>query len=354
MKPLELAGAQAGVVTRPVSIAYLCGVRIEPHERLTALVVRDGRAVLLVPELERDHAAADAQGVEIATWRDGEDPAALLAELVGPADRLAVERGHITLGLAERLRDALDVSEFADLDQELRRRRLLKTPEEIALLERAAAITDEVCAATLASLRPGASELEVAGAVLGRIADAGAEPSFPPLIQSGPNSALPHLGPTPRRLEPGDLVVVDIGAAWRGYKADITRMAVLGEPAPRQREVHDLVLRAHDAGIAAIRPGVLAGDVDAAARAVIEAAGAGGRFIHRTGHGLGLDGHEDPNFTPGEKTVLEAGMVATVEPGVYVPGWGGVRIEDDVVVEPAGARALTALEHGLFIANATA
>jgi Xaa-Pro aminopeptidase/Xaa-Pro dipeptidase len=130
-------------------------------------------------------------------------------------------------------------------------------------------------------------------------------------------------------------------------------MAVLGEPTPRQREIHELVLRAHDAAIAAIRPGVAAGEVDAAARRLIDAAGEGSRFIHRTGHGLGLDGHEEPNFAPGAGTVLEPGMVATVEPGLYVPGWGGVRIEDDVVVEAAGARPLTRSNPSLLVVNAT-
>jgi len=185
--------------------------------------------------------------------------------------------------------------------------------------------------------------------VLGRIAEAGAQPSFDPLVQSGPNSALPHLGPTARRLEAGDLVVIDIGAAWQGYKADITRMAVIGEPSPKQREVHALVLEAHDRAVAAVRPGIAAAEVDAAARAVIEAAGLGELFIHRTGHGLGLDGHEEPNFTPGEQMVLQAGMVGTIEPGVYEPGWGGVRIEDDIVVEDSGCRLLTALDHGLHV-----
>ena len=341
------------LVTRPVSIAYLTGLRIEPHERLAALVRRGGRTVLLVPELERDHAAAEAGDVEVVVWRDGDDPVDALAELIGPADVLAVERGHITLRLAEELRSRLDISEFADLDDELRRLRMVKSPDEIALLQKAAAITDSVCAATLEALRPGQTELEVEGAVLARIADAGAEPSFGPLIQSGPNGALPHLGPTSRRLEPGDLVVVDVGAAWRGYKGDITRMAVLGPPDAEQRRLHDLVLRAHDLGLATVRPGVQAGEVDLAARGVIEQAGEGERFIHRTGHGLGLDGHEEPNFAPGDETVLGPGMVATIEPGVYIQGWGGVRIEDDVVVTDSGSRSLTQLGTALFVVNAT-
>ena len=346
-------GASAACITRPVSIAYLTGVRIEPHERLLALAVRPDASVLVVPALEHEHATADARDAEVRSWRDGEDALALLAEALGPADRLAVETDHISFGRAEELRQRLDVSSFLDAGEEIRRRRLVKTPEEIARLERAARLTDEVCEWLLGRLRPGLSELEVAGLALGRIAEAGAQPSFDPLVQSGPNSALPHLGPTGRRLERGDLVLLDLGAAWEGYKGDITRMAVIGEPDARQREIHALVLAARDRGFEAVRPGAAAGEVDAAARAVIEAAGHGERFIHRTGHGLGLDGHEEPNFTAGDQTVLRPGMVATIEPGVYIPGWGGVRIEDDVVVEAAGARSLTALARDLRSIDAT-
>ena len=346
-------GAQAACITRPVSIAYLTGVRIEPHERLLALAVRPDRAVLVVPALEREHARQEVQGAEIVSWQDGEDALGALATALGPSDTLAVESEHMTLGMSEALRERLDVSRFVEAGEEIRRRRLIKTPEEIARLEEAARLTDEITAWVLAQLRPGLSELEVAGMVLGRIAEAGAQPSFDPLVQSGPNSALPHLGPTGRRLEAGDLVVIDIGAAWQGYKADITRMAVIGDPSAKQREVHALVLEAHDRALAAVRPGIAAAEVDAAARAVIDAAGKGALFIHRTGHGLGLDGHEEPNFTPGERTQLEPGMVGTIEPGVYEPGWGGVRIEDDVVVEASGARSLTALDRALYVVNAT-
>jgi Xaa-Pro aminopeptidase/Xaa-Pro dipeptidase len=142
-------------------------------------------------------------------------------------------------------------------------------------------------------------------------------------------------------------VLIDCGAAWEGYKADITRTVAVGPVERRQREVHDAVLGAHDAALAAVRAGVSAGDVDRAAREVIDAAGFGELFIHRTGHGLGLEAHEDPSLDPGSATVLESGMVITVEPGVYVPGWGGVRIEDDVVVEEGGCRLLTNAVRGL-------
>jgi Xaa-Pro aminopeptidase/Xaa-Pro dipeptidase len=155
--------------------------------------------------------------------------------------------------------------------------------------------------------------------------------------------------PTGRKLSAGDLVLLDFGAAFDGYKADTTRMAVVGEPGEKDAEIHRLVLEAHDAAIAAVRAGTTTGAVDAAARRVIDAAGMGDRFFHRTGHGLGLEEHEDPSLDPGSSTVLEVGMVFTIEPGVYIPGWGGVRIEDDVVVEPSGCRLLTKADRSLRV-----
>jgi Xaa-Pro aminopeptidase/Xaa-Pro dipeptidase len=152
-----------------------------------------------------------------------------------------------------------------------------------------------------------------------------------------------------RPLASGDLVLLDFGAAFEGYRADTTRVAAVGQPNARQREIHGLVLAAHDAAIAAVRPGATTGEVDSAARGVIEAAGLGDRFFHRTGHGLGLETHEDPSLDPGSQTKLEVGMVFTVEPGIYIPGWGGVRIEDDVVVEEDGCRLLTKADRSLRV-----
>ena len=144
-------------------------------------------------------------------------------------------------------------------------------------------------------------------------------------------------------------MLIDYGAAYAGYKADSTRMAVIGEPSARHREIHEVVLHAHDAAIAQVRPGATTGDVDAAARRVIEQAGYGKQFFHRVGHGLGLEGHEDPSLDPGSRTVLEAGMVFTIEPGVYIPGFGGVRIEDDVVVQTGGCLVLTSSDRSLRV-----
>jgi Xaa-Pro dipeptidase len=350
---MEEAGAAAAYVTDPTSIAYLTGFHAEPMERLMALAVRPTGATLIVPGLETDAASAAAAGVEVRGWRDGEDPHALVAEALGTGrPRLAVETEHLTLAAYDRLSDRVDPGEIVDATGALRELRLRKTPDELDLLAQAARLTDQVTERVLGRLRAGLSELQVAALLDEAIAEAGAEPAFPSLVQSGPNSAQPHLRPTSRRLAAGDLVLLDFGAAWRGYRADTTRMAVVGEPTPRQREVHGAVLEAHDRAIAAVRAGATAGTVDGAARAVLEEAGLGANFVHRTGHGLGLEAHEGPSLDPGSALVLEPGMVCTIEPGAYLAGWGGVRIEDDVAVTEDGCRVLTQAARELVVVPA--
>jgi Xaa-Pro aminopeptidase len=349
---MEAHDAGAAFLTDPISIAYLTGFSTNPHERLMALVVRDGRAVLVVPSLETASAAAAARGVSISPWRDGENPwEPVMVALRGSTGRLAVEMDHLSLARWHSLHPMVLGGAPIDAGVELRRLRARKSADEIARLEQAARITDDVTQRAFAELRAGRTELEVAAAIEQGIAAAGARPSFETIVQSGPNSAQPHLRPGERRLAAGDLVLLDFGAASGGYRADTSRTFALGEPDARQREVHALVLAAHDAAVACVRPGVTAGEVDEAARAVIRAGGLADAFIHRVGHGLGLEAHEDPSLDPGGETVLEEGMVVTIEPGVYVAGWGGVRIEDDVVVEAGGARLLTRADRSLRVAG---
>ncbi len=339
----------AAYVTGPVSIAYLTGVRAEPYERLMALVVKRDHATLILPAIERENAERTKTDAEIVSWRDGEDPYRLVQAALRGSTRLAVEKEHLTLAAAEALSDRLEVREMVDVAPEIRRLRRTKSPGELETIARAAAITDAATEEVLDRLRAGQTELEVAVMLGASIGAGGGTLAFETLVLSGPNSALPHGRASSRRLGAGDLVLLDFGAAYDGYRADTTRVAVIGEPSARQREIHALVLAAHDAAIAAVRAGATTGDVDSAARALIEAAGLGERFFHRTGHGLGLETHEDPSLDPGSKTVLEAGMVFTVEPGVYIPGWGGVRIEDDVVVEAGGCRLLTTAGRSLRV-----
>ncbi len=336
-------------LSSPVSIAYLTGLFANPHERLMGLAIRGERATLIVPALERQKAAERAQHAEVESWRDGEDPYALVAEALGGAVEIGVEKEHLSLHAAEVITTRTGASELVDVGGEIRRLRLTKNDDEVEKLARAAAITDAAGEQVLARLRAGQSEVDAAFMIGSVIVELGGALAFPSLVQSGPNSALPHLEPSNRKLARGDFVLLDFGAAFAGYKADMTRMAVVGEPNPKQREIHKVVLEAHDAAIAAVRPGVTTGDVDAAARRVIDAAGYGENFFHRIGHGLGLEDHEDPSMDPGSHTALEPGMVFTVEPGIYIPGFGGVRIEDDVVVTEGGCRVLTQADRSLRV-----
>ena len=338
-----MAGQQleAAYLTNPITIAYLTGFFCHPAERLLALVVRPERAVLIVPGLERLRAEATATGVEIRDWKDGEDPYALVADALGGTPSIGVEKDHITLAAVETLRDRLDVEETLDAGTVLRRLRLRKSPAEVELLQRAAQITDQAAARVFDQIRPGMTEAEVSMLLTNAMVDAGGTPSFESLVQFGSNSALPHGGGGGRRLAPGDLVLLDFGAAWQGYCADITRMGVVGEPSEEIQRMYDAVLRGHDAAVAVVRAGITAGEVDAAARDAITEAGYGDRFVHRVGHGLGLEVREDPSLDPGSPQRLEEGMVITIEPGVYVEGLGGIRIEDDVLVELDGGRVLT-------------
>ena len=336
-------------VTRPVSIAYLTGFEANPHERLMALTIRADGATLIVPALEEQNAKSHVSNTDVVGWRDGEDAYELVKRSMGPLSEIGVEKDHLTLLAAEQLTSRTGASELVDVGPELRRLRLIKNDGEIAKLQRAADITDEAYERVISRIRPGQTEVDVALMIAAAIGELGGTLSFRPLVQSGPNSALPHVEPSGRKLAPGDFVLLDFGGAFEGYKADTTRMAVIGEPDRKQLEIHELVLAAHDAAIAAVRAGVTTGDVDAAARGVIDGGGHGPEFFHRIGHGLGLEDHEDPSVDPGSDRALEPGMTFTIEPGVYIAGWGGVRIEDDVVVEEGGCRVLTKADRSLRV-----
>ncbi len=342
----------AAYVTKPVSIAYLTGFHAEPFERLMALAVRPETATLIVPAIEGEKASRLVDQAEIVAWRDGEDPLALVRAALDGCAEIGVEKDHMTVQSAELLVARTAAREMMDAGPEIRRLRRIKSAGEIETLARAAEITDAAGEAVIARMRPGQTELEVSVLIGSAIGELGGTLAFESLVQSGPNSALPHGRPTGRRLGAGDFVLLDFGAAFDGYRADTTRMAVVGEPSPKHVEIHGLVLAAHDAAIAAVRAGTPAGAVDAAARLVIDSAGMGDLFFHRVGHGLGLEAHEEPSLDPGSTTVLEAGMVFTIEPGIYMPGWGGVRIEDDIVVEDGGCRVLTQADRSLRVIEA--
>jgi Xaa-Pro aminopeptidase len=220
--------------------------------------------------------------------------------------------------------------------------RQIKDREEVAEIRQAVRYAEKAFAAIRVTLRPEQTEKEIADALDYQLRRFGARgSSFPPIVAAGPRGALPHATPGDEPVGEQESVLIDWGAAGRLYKSDLTRVLVTGRISPKLRRIYGLVLAAQTQAIAAIGPGVAAQEVDAVARGVIAAAGYGRRFGHGLGHGLGLEVHEAPRLTAASSTVLQAGMVVTVEPGIYLPGWGGVRIEDDVLVTRRGHEVLT-------------
>jgi Xaa-Pro dipeptidase len=228
--------------------------------------------------------------------------------------------------------------------------RLIKDADEIAAMRRAVEITERALDDVLDAVRVGMTERQIDNLLTQALQQRGAEGlAFEPLIQSGPNSALPHATAGERAVQAGDVLLLDFGVTFGGYLSDITRTFVVGQALDEIKKIYELVKQANTAGRAAAKPGVSGQDVDRAARKVIEDAGYGQYFTHRTGHGLGLEGHEPPYMVEGNVVPLAVGNTFTIEPGIYVPGLGGVRIEDDLVVTENGAESLTTYDRELRI-----
>lgn len=331
---------------------YVSGVDLHHSERLNLLVIpREGRPAALAPNFE----APALEGLDLALydWRDEEGPRKALGALVQDLGldglRLGIEYAEMRYGEAEWLRQAAPECRLTPADAFLTSLRITKDADEIAAMRRAIEITERALAATIETIRPGQSEAEVAAELQIQLFRAGSEGNaFSPLVVSGARSANPHFGPSDKRLEPGDVLILDCGATWGGYVGDITRCVAL-EPVPEEVvRIYELCRAANRAGRAAVAPGVSCESVDAAARGVIAAGGYGSHFIHRTGHGIGLETHEPPFIVAGNQTPLTPGMTFTVEPGIYVPGMGGVRVEDNVLVTDGGSECLTTFSRELI------
>jgi Xaa-Pro aminopeptidase len=349
------AGVDALLMAPGADLRYLLGASGSSYERLTCLVLPAASRppVLVVPKLEAPGYAAvptDELGVEIATWVDDEDPYALVASLAGGASRVALgdvlPAMHV-LGLRGALPD-VDQVLAGPIVRELRMR---KDAAEIAALHRAGAAIDRVHARMAEFVRVGRTEAAAGADIAAAIVEEGHVTADFVVVGAGPNGASPHHAVSDRVIEAGDVVVVDIGGpVAEGYCSDSTRTYVLGEP--REKDVagtYAVLQAAQRAAVHAVRPGVLAQDVDAAARTIIAEAGFGEYFIHRTGHGIGLDVHEDPYIVAGNTLPLEPGMAFSVEPGIYQPGRWGARIEDIVVVTADGVEPLNNRPHELTV-----
>lgn len=336
---LKEKGLAAVLIMQPENCRYLSGFT----GTAGALLIDRQKCYLLTDFRYLEQAAAECPGWEVREIK--ESTFETVAGLLPPANAgaLACEGDCLTHRQFNDLRDKLSgIAELAPLSGLVEELRQVKEPPEIENLRRAAELADHAFWYILDFIRPGVREREVALELEFFLRRKGARKvPFDFIVASGPRGALPHGVASEKILQPGELVTIDYGAEYQGYYSDLTRTVSLGPPDPKQREIYALVREAQAAGLKALRAGVKASDVDQAVREVIAAAGHQENFRHSTGHGVGLAVHEGPRLSKKDETVLQAGMVVTIEPGVYLPGWGGVRIEDIAVVEDHGCRLLT-------------
>ena len=356
LRRARLAAGDAGLdgilVTPGPDLLYLTGYApVAITERITMLVVPvDAEPAMIVPRLERPdaEAAAGASIVRISDWTDGSDPYEISAPLLNATGRYAVSDSawamHL-LGLQGRLPD----SSYVSMTTALPMLRAIKDDDEIARLAAAGAAADQAYEEIVTVRFAGRSETDVAADLADLLRRFGHSQVDFTVVGSGPNGANPHHEIGPRIIEDGDMVVLDFGGLKHGYGSDTTRTVHVGEPTNEEREVHDIVRRAQQAGFEAVRPGVECQEIDRASRAVITEAGYGDYFIHRVGHGIGLTTHEPPYMVEGEAQILHPGMCFSIEPGIYLPGRFGVRIEDIVTVIPDGGRRLNQTSHEMRI-----
>jgi Xaa-Pro dipeptidase len=361
------------------NLSYFSGATFHLSERpVLGLFPVRGKPIFLVPVLEAMKVEALPFPTTVFSYDDEAGPAAACAQALGALqsrlqearregvyrpERAADTEGDLWLGVEGRRIRYLELERMGqtpshprvfDADVMFAEQRMRKDDAELAAMRRAVAVAQAALDATLPMLRAGVTEKAVAAELTLQLLRQGSDPNLPfsPIVAAGANGASPHAFPSDKVLAPGELVIVDWGACVDGYFSDLTRTFALGGAPldPRLAEAYRAVRDANAAARAAVRPGATGADVDLAARAVIQAAGLGERFLHRTGHGLGLEVHEEPDMKAGATTPrLAVGMTFTIEPGVYLPGLGGVRIEDDMVVVPGGGESLSDWDRELMV-----
>ncbi|MFC4947769.1 M24 family metallopeptidase [Pseudonocardia sp. GCM10023141] len=344
------------LITPGTDLRYLIGAVGASHERLTCLVLpaagHRAPPALVVPKLEAPglaHLPLAELGVEIVTWTDGEDPHLLVSDLAGGPTTVAVA-DEMPAVHAFGVRDTIPEATFGLAGPVLRELRMRKDAAEVAELRAAGAAIDRVHARMGEFLKAGRTEAQVGADIAAAIVEEGHTEAAFVIVGSGPNGASPHHELSDRVIGTGELVVIDIGGPLpSGYNSDCTRMYAIGEPDTAVLDAYAVLQGAQQRSVDSVRPGVTAEQVDAAAREPIAAAGLGERFIHRTGHGIGLDVHEEPYIVGGNSRTLEPGMAFSIEPGVYLAGRWGARIEDIVVVTADGCERLNNNTHDLVI-----
>ena len=335
---MSACGLKQIIVSNTASVYYLTGVWCEPFERMLALLLKDTGEMTLFDN--RMFALRGLTDVPMIEYEDTDDCVAVLAPHVLPG-KVGIDKtwpSHFTIRLMQQRPDVVPALGSQPLDDA----RLTKDAEELELMRISSRKNVEVCDRIARALHEGVTEKEIQALYIQIAQELGSPgPSFTPLICFGPNGAEPHHDSDGTKLAPGSTVIMDVGLLWRHYCSDMTRTVHFGAVTDEEKRVHEIVTAANRAGIAACRPGVKMKDIDRAARKVIEDAGYGPYFTHRTGHGIGLDEHEFPDCSSVSETVTRPGMIFSIEPGIYLPGKFGVRVEDLVAITEDGCEVLT-------------
>lgn len=348
------AGIDAFLAVSEKNMRYFAGFSVLAIERFAGIVipVEMGAPIVVVPKLEEEKAKEYSAFKEIRSYDDSENPAILLSQMV---KELRLEKavfgveGFLPLKFYRMLVECSPKTRIEDASVFFSQPRSIKSHEELKRMEKAASIVAEGIKAGIDFIRPGVSESAISFQIEKNIRENGGESVPFCSVLSGSNSALPHGKTSKRKVRRKDIVLMDVGGVYEWYHADITRTVFVGKATKIQAKVYEIVVKAQEAAIETVKANVKAEEVDRAARKIIEDAGYGENFTHRTGHGLGLDVHEEPYIVPGNKTVLRLGMTFTIEPGIYLAGKFGVRVEDDIAVLASEARLLSSLSRELLV-----
>jgi Xaa-Pro dipeptidase len=332
------------LITDPTNILYFCGTKYNTLERFLALLIdaSAGESRLILPSMEQGRLTVD--DVEEAPFLDGEDFIGLLTSGIPPQAKIGVEKNALSFERAEAVfkRTGNSPEHVFDITPDIKNMRLIKYAAEVALLKEACRITDKIVDRWKENIRIGVSESELRFALMQLVsAEPDAEFSFDTQISSGINTSKAHGIDAERRVQPGEQVLIDFGVTYGDYHADITRTFFAGQPTGQLSDLYKIVYEANAAAKEKVKPGGAIKEVDIAARKLITEAGYGDYFTHRTGHGIGLDIHEAPDVRSDQELLLAPGMTFTIEPGIYLPGIGGIRVEDDILVTEKGCECLT-------------
>jgi Xaa-Pro dipeptidase len=327
---------------------YLTGFHTDPHERLLGLLVfPEADPIAVLPGMEEGQLRDTGWSLDVIGYADHEDPWEMMGDLmkekgITSIDRVGIEKQVLSYGRSESFLELFEEVEVNDVEDQLNEMRVVKDEDEIAIMREAAELADYGVKVGMDALQEGVTEMEVLATIEYELKKKGvSEMSFSTMVLFGEKSGQPHGNPGDRQLKPGDFVLFDLGVVWKGYTSDITRTFAFKSISDKQKEIYEKVREALEASLAISKPGTRIGDLDQTARDLITQAGYGELFPHRIGHGLGINVHEFPSMSHLNDGVLKEGMTYTIEPGIYDPKIGGVRLEDDVLITKDGYETLT-------------